>query len=191
MSSIARLIARCHHSILPNGEIPYTLRRKLLILLDKLDQKNTDPLSTRLMMKCAEKTINFWEQKLPNNRVPHSLLQNLELAIVNKFDADKLEAQAQDLQAFLENLFDEGEPAFRACYAGFSCLAAAWSFLYGINPTQSKGEIEIDPDEWDSSFYSSCAYSGSAVWEDANNSESRKEFWKWYLGTAEQITTNT
>jgi hypothetical protein len=50
-------------------------------------------------------------------------------------------------------------------------------------------ERDIEVEDWDACFLASLAACGGAVWEEDSASDDalRRDFWEWYLDTAETI----
>ena len=80
----------------------------------------------------------------------------------------------------------EEEEYFSASYAGLACWAAARDVIYGRQDWMTAGESEqeIDPDDWDASFYASIAVTGSSGWDRNGVDHARQKFWIWYLREA-------
>lgn len=188
-SKFLNYVELCHQNITPDGEIPYPLRRQLLGMLNQMERNYGQHLCLQLMVRCAEKTLNIWEATSPDNHSPHELLSNFRLALSQGNELPVLKQQAESFHLFLDDLMGQGKWEYRAYYAGWSCLSAVWSFLYGIDlDNPQSGEIDIDPDNWDASFYSSCAYCGGATWEKTGNSALRKEYWQWFLAAVLEVS---
>ena len=76
-----------------------------------------------------------------------------------------------------------------AIAVGFAAVCAVNTALNDENFDSAsldnpEADADLDPYEWDASFYASLAYAGGASWEAANNSQKRREFWTWYLDEA-------
>ncbi len=188
-SEVLNYVELCRQRITLDGEIPYPLRCQLLGMLAQMERNNGQHLCLQLMVQCAEKTLNIWEETSPDNHAPHELLGNLHLALSQGNELSVLKQQADRFYLFLDDHMGQEKWDYRACYAGWSCLSAVWSFLYGIDlDNHQSGEIDIDPDNWDASFYSSCAYCGGATWEKTGDSALRKEYWQWFLSAVLEVS---
>jgi hypothetical protein len=139
----------------------------------------------RLARACVLKSLHFWENAFPENKQPHYLLEKAEMVFANQLTLNELEPDYEKFKTVLDNLLPENENNFVPIYAGFACWAAVAAVLYdGILETPARSEFEVPPEAWDSSFYSSLAFSGGAVWEENVDNKARAGFWIWYLDVA-------
>ena len=139
----------------------------------------------KLALACAYKSLYIWDEYFPDEKQPYELLKNSEGIFNNEIDLNELEKYYFDLKTFLDDRFLLGEKYFRGIYAGFSCWAAVGVVLYdSVLETKEDSEINIPPEQWDSSFYSSLAISNGAIWAEVGDIEARKEFWNWYFDEA-------
>ena len=91
------------------------------------------------------------------------------------------EARIAKLKADLDDKFPLGPEYFAGIYGGFGCFAAASELLHRHKPPDGN-ELEVDPIEWDASFFASLAHAGGAVWEESDgNPEARGAYWQWFL----------
>ena len=189
---VRKIADKCRREITQDGDIPYSCRRELLLSFDKPESSShpEEPRYRRtiLALSCAEMTLDYWITVHPQDQRPQILLDYLRSAIDGNYDAELLEREMFSLQTVIDDVTEENLSHFRAMYAGWSCLAAVAALLYDSPPIEeSRGEIKIDPDEWDASFYSCAAYCGGATWETVGDPQRRKEFWLWYLNEALDI----
>jgi hypothetical protein len=140
---------------------------------------------SKLAIKCAFKSIHFWENAYPDDKRPHDLLEKAERVFVNQIDLNELENYYENFKTDLDNIEPEDENNFVPIYAGFACWTAVATVLYdSVWETTAESELDVNPDDWDSSYYSSIAFSGGAVWEENVNNKARTDFWNWYLDIA-------
>lgn len=69
---------------------------------------------------------------------------------------------------------------------GFAAVCAVTTALndevFGVTELDDlRSDRELDPYEWDASFYASIAYAGGASWESQSSAQKRRAFWEWYL----------
>jgi hypothetical protein len=118
----------------------------------------------------------------PGEDLPLTTLEAAEGAAVSGPTPTRtLDQRLGLLKTLLDGKFPLGAPYFCAIYAGFACHAAAFEVLYRCEPPDA-GELDVDPDGWDASFWASLAYAGGAVWEeDVGEPQARRRYWEWFL----------
>ncbi|HSE15781.1 MAG TPA: Imm5 family immunity protein [Pyrinomonadaceae bacterium] len=175
---LANTIRELIDSIDENGELPLVKRYALRDLLKQDRWYMLESIS-------AHKVQNIWERQFPSDRFPTELLRIADSSLIEANDAGLLGQMLSESKAALADKLLLGQEYFCAVYAGFASWAAARNVVYG-SPiiSDASSEIDIDPDEWDASFYASLAWSGGAVWEQVADSDKRKEFWIWFINDA-------
>jgi hypothetical protein len=109
------------------------------------------------------------------------LLTTAEQHLSGELGAELGDWMLGEVKTLLDDKFNLGEPVFKAIYAGFACWAAARSCLHNSEPPAARSEQELDPEDWDASFFASLAIAGGAVWETSGDPEKRRRFWEWFL----------
>ena len=170
-------------SISEDGELPLWKRYSLRDLL----KRNNDLERWHVLESIsAHKVEEIWEQHFPSSRFPIELLRIADSVMVGADDVGQLGKLLLETKSALDEKLLLGEQYFRAVYAGFASWAAARNVVYG-SPTisdHSSSEMDIDPEQWDASFYASLAWAGGAVWEEVGDAGKRREFWIWFLNEA-------
>lgn len=141
---------------------------------------------TNLAISCAEHTLSIWQNMLPNNKEPQHILRDAENYLTGKLSESMLREKIGRFWTELDDLIYEGKHHAEV-NAGFSAAVAASIAIKDVNLDDQDAEIlddELDPYDWDSSFYSSIAYSAGAPWEESSDKNKRMEFWRWYLNYA-------
>ena len=85
-------------------------------------------------------------------------------------------------------LGDSDDPA--AVYVGYAAADVVNTALYDLPALQGDDTAEpiqdedLDPYEWDASYYAALAAAGGAPGEEGSDPERRRTFWRWYLSEA-------
>lgn len=153
-----------------------------LKLLGFIRRVNLAVLSTRHVM-------HIWESVWSEDKSPHTLLDKTQMVLSGSLlenDAWKIRNQYWD--NYVEINIQEKEHQSTLC-VGFSAVQALTAALQDeiFDPAHVDKQLtdtDIDADQMDSSFFSSVAYSGGAIWEPGSSTEKRKEFWNWWLREA-------
>ncbi len=163
------------------GELPLMIR---LSFFDAGETAGDDGIRiSSLLFKrteylCAVKTFGIWQSRYSDS-MPMKILESK--MCLNSLKST-LNVDLSRLQTFLDNKFQDGEPAFSSIYAGFSCWAAGKAQLHGFLEAQrGESDIDIEPENWMAAFYSSLAYSGKATWEETHDIAKHREYWTWYI----------
>jgi hypothetical protein len=101
-------------------------------------------------------------------------------------DSPRVSSEFSKVKTYLDNKFPLGQEYFPAIYAGFAAWSVARYILFWDHVKALRGntELDISPEDWDPCFYASLAVTGGAVWENICESDTRREFWQWYLTSA-------
>jgi hypothetical protein len=173
-------------SIGENGELPFLKRRWLHEYLKQqvATEKKENAVWLALENISAHRTQDIWEHQFPSEHGPLEVLEIADNYLVTGDRTESLHTKVPEVKSILDDKLLLGPDSFRAVYAGFACWAAARNVAYGGQQTANDGdsELEIDPEQWDASFYASLAYAGGAVWEEkAGNPDKRRQFWIWFI----------
>src|SRR5215813_13350294 len=138
---------------------------------------------TRLALLTTERVLSIWEQTFPTNLGPKHMLATAEEYLAQRIDFKTAWDLKNRFWGKLENL---GSIAVTVGFAACQVVTTALNDER-FNPEDIETELfdhNLDPYEWDASFYASVAYAGSAPWEAESNSTRREEFWEWYIKEA-------
>ena len=153
--------------------------------LEDSAQRDLWPEYVRVGTLCALKSWAIWERSfqdvLPVASPKEVLVDGV---FIQPLDFTSEPVALDRLKVFLDNRLGLGEEYFTAAYAGYACRASNRDALYGRHGFEGSSEIDIDPSNWQPSFYASIAITGGAVWEDVGDSARRADYWRWYLTTA-------
>jgi hypothetical protein len=178
------------------GELPLIARRKLRASLVALLPSDGDSLTfaaelglacAELGLACAKRAWPVWRTAFPSESRPMDLAEAaVSSAQEEKASGPEDKSELMRVKTYLDNKLLLGQEYLPAVYAGFASWAVTRDVLSWDHPkvTQRDTEIEISPDEWDPCFLASLAIAGGATWEGAGNSDTRREFWYWYLTAA-------
>jgi Immunity protein Imm5 len=171
------------------GELPLTVRRKLKEDLIAVLPSGRHALAfvATLGLTCAKYAWPVWRTKFPSESGPMDLAEAaVSSARGESASGAWTQRQLMRLRAHLESKLLLGQDYFPAVYAGFASWAVTRDVLsWGYPRAAQRGtEAEISPDEWDPCFLASMAITGGATWEGTGRSDTRREFWSWYLTAA-------
>jgi hypothetical protein len=151
-----------------SGEMPLDKRRSLRASIEREDPGGWMELERR----AVDRVLPLWLQAYPNR------------ALLVSRSAD--EPLRDSLRTFIDNRTAAGDP-MQPLYAGLAWLALGRQSETESMPPDRRSELDLDPDEWDASFYASLAEAGGATWEADADSRARRRFWEWYLGEARNL----
>ena len=164
-------------TIADDGELPLAARRTLFRTIDG-DWSYAE-------ISAARHVLPIWTVLYPATR-PFELISLAERAThdpslrASLSDAvDQFEPQLEDLLLRLP----EAGP-YASLMAGFSAVAAGHWVLGNLPTGSGSSELDLDPSEWDASFYAAVAWAGGATWEEVGDPARRREFWTWFLTKA-------
>ena len=140
-----------------------------------------------LAILCGRYVLPIWEAACPNDRRPHDILQAAHLYLQHQGNEPTLRAMKGRLETHVDNLLSRTEHASDA-YAAASAARAASTALHDETFGEGTGEedtdVDLDPYQWDASFYASMAVSKGAPWDKNTSGGRRRQFWRWYLEQA-------
>jgi hypothetical protein len=183
--TLAGALSKAAGEIDDSGHLPARGRRLIHLSIEELSRRQHRNAGyfrrAKLALRCAHHCLPRLSP-FPELKAAASELMSLsEKALQSEFPLDELEVRNQAFHTLVDDL-PSSDVGLRASYAGMASFTAvevvAYDFDYSI---LDKDEIEVDPDRWDSAFYSSLAESGSAPWEKKGGTAERKAYWKWYL----------
>jgi hypothetical protein len=176
------------NSIDENGEPDFTCRCKLRNLLGKevVAGKQASVIWLLAEIIAAKKILPIWEAAFPSEDMPIKLLYEAEKHLLQPKEITISEKDMRAFRADLDDISLPDEEDFSPLYAGYACWTAASKVLLGIGIwPDCDPETELDPEEWDASFFASLAYSGGAIWEEGvGNPVKRREYWEWFFREA-------
>src|ERR1019366_29473 len=173
-----------------NGELALPLRKRLWSAMGPREADGARAIlgpglqrRTTLAILTVRHVLPIWETAFPTNHKPEWML-----AVAQEY-LDQL----TDFQTVrgLNNLFWSeldclGSVAVAVGYAAAQSVTTALSderFDPAALDTVVSDQ-DLDPYQWDASFYASVAYAGSAPWEEKPHTNRRREFWTWFLEVA-------
>jgi hypothetical protein len=172
------------------GELPVRVRNFLLNRILALLSAERERLQFVgvLGLICAQKSWPVWLEKFPGETEPISVIEDVVKAVIEGTPMPGARRRLDKLKVLIDSKLISGEEEeyFGASYSGLACWAAARDVIYGRQDWTTTGESEqnIDPDDWDASFYASIAVTGSSGWARNDVDHARQEFWTWYLHEA-------
>jgi hypothetical protein len=176
-----------------NGELILPFRKRIWRAMgpppteEQRKNRTSDGLKRRakLAALCANHVLSVWIAAFRTSKQLDDALRAAGDYLAGRRDWDSVWKMKNDLWTKLDNLMNEGK-TYDAVYAGYATAGAMNTALNDErmgDPTKSDQELDeqLDPFEWDASFYSSLAYSRGAPWEKQSDSARRREFWQWFL----------
>lgn len=186
-SDIASEMLTHVHEIDEAGELPLAARRRLADqLVHRLDNFRAVRFRAILGLTCAKKVWPIWRSVFLTDSWPMDFAESTLTNLESRQEARAMDSrQLMEIKTYLDEKFLLGDEYFPAVYAGFASWAVARDILArNRNPIIGDSELQIPPDEWEPCFLASLALTGGATWERIGRSESRREFWEWYLTSA-------
>jgi hypothetical protein len=188
--------ARADLSRNPRGELTLPFRQRIWASMGSLLLDDSDHAvrgeglirRTNLAISCAQKVLPAWTRLKPNDHQPQDMIQIAQQYLQNRIDLDSATSQKEEFWTVLDDL--SGQPKLQeAVYAGYSAnkTVATATFDEMFEPDEISNESkdgDLDPYEWDASFYASLSFAGGAPWEKNSDAGRRKSFWEWYLQSA-------
>ncbi|WP_413216063.1 Imm5 family immunity protein [Paraburkholderia kururiensis] len=188
-SKLATKLVEASSSITNHGELPAVERKNILQLVEDLSLAEHARAGylrrARLALICAHEVLNRMNG-FPDlmERAGHMLALGSS-ALSGQYELKLLQTKNGEFHTDVIDLFQHGEVAFVAAYAGMATFSAINTVLFDTNfDTVGNDEKAVPPDDWDASYYGSLATSGSAIWEGKGGIASRRAYWTWYLAIA-------
>jgi hypothetical protein len=178
------------NSIDDNGEPDFICRCKLRKLLGEevVEGKQAGVIWFTAEILAAKKVLPIWEVTFPSEDMPAKLLYDAEKQLLHPGAITIPKENVWALRAYLDSVSLPENEAFPSLYVGYTCWIAACHVLLDMGiPPNCHPETELDMEDWDASFHASLAYSGGAIWEEADVIKGpikRREYWEWFLREA-------
>jgi len=200
---LSEVLEEAKQSILshPRGELILPIRRQVFKMLGKYElnsnkqiviQSSGQKRRARLQIACANHVVYIWNEALPDDKRIEELLIKIEDCLNGKFDSRSLRRIYKELWIDCDNLGSHSNnKIILASYVGYATICTAVTTctdepLVGDYIEEGAFDDDLDPYEWDASYYASMAYVGKPTWEeqDEANVNKRREFWTWYITKA-------
>ena len=178
---LSSLLGEAQAAIGADGELPSARRRRIWqVFVDRMGVDAAARAWGQVQVACAHRAWPIWQATFPDEDEPMAVLLSVEKRVAAGRANGHAEARIGKLKAYLDDKFPLGREYFAGIYAGFGCFAAASDLLHRREPPNGN-ELEVDPIEWDASFFASLAHTGGAVWEEDGDPEARRAYWQWFL----------
>lgn len=144
----------------------------------------------RLEIMTARKTLPFWQEVWPENKLPHDLLQCATEVLEGVSRAELVTPKVSAAWLELEEIGAQslGEVESQAFFAGQAALEAALHAIgedrwKGIELSKEDEDADLDPWSSDTASWAAAAWAGP-FWEGKSDANRRREFWLWWLSEA-------
>lgn len=169
-----------------SGELRLSVRKQLIVsIAEQLpDQRQFSIFCGVLNLTCAKHSWPVWNAQFPDDQTPMDLAE--AFAVAQEQSAD-LRALRDQLYVSLQDKLLLGPQYFAATYAGWACWAVCrdrFPLIYPRYAASQNSDLDVEPEGWETCFFSSLALSGGAVWEEATSAVDRNTFWLWFLQEA-------
>jgi hypothetical protein len=143
---------------------------------------------TRLAVLAVRHVLPIWERALPTNREPQRMLEIAEEYLGQVIDFRTAWNLKNQFWGELESgrISDRRSIAIAVGFGAAKVVTTALNdqLLDSDNLESELLDHNLDPYQWDASFYASVAYAGSAPWQAELNADGRRKFWEWYIKVA-------
>ncbi len=166
-----------------SGHLPLKHRVALM------KELNNSKLTNKLYFECAKKVFPIWEEEYEGSTPVYEILQKAYAYLYSRKGkkADFLKL-ANDQKNHLESIDGSvgaaGLAALYLCY----CICTDTKPVEGYNGKDD--DNAFDYEDWAPDYYASMAYSGAPAFFGEGSIERRKEFWLWFIDTAEALIAN-
>jgi len=177
----------------PQHDLKLGFRCRLLSSFDQIDGARC-PRSGRikrakLAALSVEKVLPLWDSGFPGDRGPHLALDLAKKLLAGTAPATAADHEGKRLWRHCDDLVDDHQDKVNiimVCAAAAQLLFEATSEtpLGCDNVNDATTDIEVEPDERDSSSFAAAAYAAGASWESGSDKQKRLEFWTWWLTSA-------
>ena len=137
---------------------------------------------TTLAIFAAQRVIPIWTRAFNSDERPKEMLRIARLYVEEKVDF-KFAWRAKN--AFWVEVDRLNGVAVAAGYAAAQAVTTALNDeRFDVQDLDSKVDRDLDPYDWDASFFASVAAAHGAPWEASSDGSARREFWRWYIREA-------
>lgn len=161
------------------GRLAHHTRHAIRSAMDEADPRAW----SRAELSAARRVLSIWFAEY-DTMGPFRILDRAAEALSSGRQFAMLE---HELDAFApiveESIIAAGNSGqFAPSYAGSAVLAAGYAVLGQHPAVDAASDYDLDPQEWDASFYAALAWAGDR--QDASTAGRLQEFWLWYLDSA-------
>ena len=163
-----------------SGELGPEARSALWRQVGPKHQEDAWRVRIQLARLTLQRVMHLWSGSM-GSQIPALVLTELHAHSVVNAEARR---RYGAWQAALDDLVVEASGP--DIWVGYCALRAYEVALWDYWPTHVGAvlDTDLDPYEWDCSFYASMAYAGGAWWDEASSKTKRVEFWTWWLEEA-------
>lgn len=176
----------------PVGHLPLPARRAIYSALGPVENRGGAPAGAgyarhvELDKLAVQHVLPVWQGVHAGDDGPQRMLALADRVVRGEVEPQSARRERDRFSVDVENLRDAD---FAPGYVGSAAVAAAITAEvdnWTDRPPETTDD-DLDPYEWDTSYYASSAYAGSMPGEpddDAASQSRRREFWRWYLSEA-------
>lgn len=167
----------------PMGHLPLLYRK---LLAKQVKNKKT---LLKLYFECAKKVYSIWEEEYPDNNIVYSILESANDYLYKNEGKEDDFVQVGNLHKnYLENI--DGNAGAAGLTTLFLCYFIGVGANFNENYDDTTDDNNLEYEDRMPDFYASIAYSGGNPFTFEGNIEKRREFWVWYITTAEILIDN-
>ena len=181
-----------HH---PQGDLPLGYRRAIWVAMGPKKTSyiaNDNPGWVRrahLAYLTAQHALPIWVQRFPRNHTPQRFLKKIDVVLQNGITKKGIDKFYNEDWVKLEEISYDHSDALNivaVVYSAYRALNTAIDDRPSI-PDSINFDIadhDIDPYDFDASFFAAFAIADGPIWEEGSNADKRHAFWEWWLNEA-------
>lgn len=179
----------------PDGSLPLSNRRQIWSAFGPVERDGaravvTDALRRRVALAelAVRRVLPTWEAALPGDGRATEMLDAARQYLAGTLEFGAASSAKHRFWGHDEGLI--GGPAMNALYVGYAAAGVVTVALRD-QPGAAPGDVppgtrdeDLDPYQWDASFYAAAAAAGEVPGEDGSDPARCRAFWAWYLDEA-------
>jgi Immunity protein Imm5 len=183
----------------PQHDLKLGFRCRLLSAFDEINgptrSRSGHSKRVKLATLSVEKVLPLWDSCFPSDRSPYLALELAKKLLAGTISATAATRETSRLWAHCDDLIFDHQDDVNPIMVGYGAVQALREALsethFGCeNVNDGSTDLDVEPHDWDASFYAAIAYSRGAPWESSSDKQKRFEFWTWWLTSAVSDATN-
>jgi hypothetical protein len=200
---LIKLLDEAKKSVLTHlkGELILPIRRQIFRMLGEYEldsdkkivvQSSGQKRRARLQIACVKHVMHIWNAALPGDKRIEELLTRIEDCLNGNLDSGSLRRVHKEFWTDCDNLGSHSNNKIvLASYVGYATISTAVTAstdepLVSDYIEEDALDDDLDPYDWDATYYASMAYVGKPTWDEQDEASinKRREFWTWYVTKA-------